>query len=84
MMDWKSTLLRYSMRIAGNRWDAEDLAQDAALKVMKAVQENPARPVTNAYLYRIALNVWKDKQRKRRVQADPLDPDTEQGPMTLC
>lgn len=72
-MDWKTTIHHYSMRIAGNRWDAEDLAQDTILKVMKALQSDPARPITKAYLYRIALNTWRDKQKRPRLQAAPFD-----------
>lgn len=76
-MDWKSIIFHYSMRIAGNRWDAEDLAQDTILKVMRAIQKNPVRPITNAYLYRMALNTWKDKQKRLRLHAAPLDLEKE-------
>lgn len=72
-MDWISKLFQYSNQIAGNSWDAEDLAQDAYLKVMAANRRDPVRTLTNAYLYRVTLNTWKDKKKKRRVDTIPLD-----------
>ncbi|GIP51099.1 RNA polymerase sigma factor [Paenibacillus vini] len=72
-MDWKKTLFKYSMRITGNRWDAEDLTQDALLKVTEAVRKNPERPVTKAYLYRIAKHAWIDGQRAQKIRTVPYD-----------
>lgn len=64
-MDWKPILLQYSMRITGNHWDAEDLTQEAWLKLLEAVRIKPERPITRAYLYRIVKNTWIDVQRKK-------------------
>lgn len=72
-MDWISKLNQYSKRIAGNRWDAEDLAQDAYLKVLAAVHKDPSKPITKAYLYRVVLNTWIDKQKKHRLDLIPID-----------
>lgn len=58
-------LYRYSLRITGSKWEAEDLAQESMLKLYLAMEKNPAREIGNAYLYRIALNAWRDKKRKQ-------------------
>ncbi|OPA73638.1 RNA polymerase subunit sigma-24 [Paenibacillus selenitireducens] len=61
------------MRITGNRWDAEDLSQDAMIKLIEAVQRNPERPITKAFLYRIAKNAWIDCKRTQKIRTVPLD-----------
>ncbi|NOU98081.1 sigma-70 family RNA polymerase sigma factor [Paenibacillus sp. LMG 31456] len=72
-MDWKPILYQYSMRITGNRWDADDLTQDAWFKVVEAVRNNPERPITRAFLYRVARNAWIDVQRKQKIRTVPFD-----------
>jgi RNA polymerase sigma-70 factor (ECF subfamily) len=66
----KISIAKYSAKIAGNRWDAEDLAQEAMVKVIRALESVPDREITNAYLYRIVLNVWRDQHRGKLP--DPL------------
>ncbi len=56
---------RHCVRLTGNIWDAEDLVQDALLRVFSllgkvdADLENP-----KAYLYRTATNLWIDRLRR--------------------
>lgn len=54
----------YCLRITGDRWEAEDLKQDVLLKLYRAIEKNASRNISNAYVYRIALNAWRDKMRK--------------------
>ncbi|MGO4538875.1 sigma factor [Paenibacillus sp. 2TAB19] len=54
-----------SIDITGDTWEAEDLRQEVLLKLYKAVENQPSREITNAYMYRIALNAWRDKKRKQ-------------------
>lgn len=72
-------MFKYSIRITGNRWDAEDLTQDAMVKVIEAVRKNPDRPITRAYLYRIAKNAWIDNQRAQKLRTVPFDGNYEAG-----
>ncbi|WP_337100287.1 RNA polymerase sigma factor [Paenibacillus sp. YIM B09110] len=58
-------IYRYCVRITGDTWEAEDLRQEVLLKLFKAVEIQPSREITNAYMYRIALNAWRDKKRKQ-------------------
>jgi len=78
-MDWITKMNGYCARIAGNRADAEDLAQDACLKIVAALRDEPNRRITNAFLYRVALNAWKDKLKKTRRDPVPLERDLEQA-----
>lgn len=60
----KQKIYRYSLKITSNSWDAEDLTQEVLLKVYRAMETLPSRIITNAYLYRIASNTWKDKLKR--------------------
>jgi RNA polymerase sigma factor, sigma-70 family len=66
-MDWKTIVDKYSLHIAGNRRDAEDLAQEAWVRLMRAMQQNKERAVTKAYLYRIVKHAWIDGLRGQKV-----------------
>ena len=72
-------LYRHCVRLTGNIWDAEDLVQDALLRVFSllgkvdADLENP-----QAYLFRTATNLWIDWVRRaareqawRELETDP-------------
>ncbi|CAN7653370.1 RNA polymerase sigma factor [Paenibacillus sp. LjRoot56] len=72
-MDYKLFLYTYSMHVAGNRWDADDLTQDAWLKLNEALLKDPERPVTKTFLYRIVRNAWIDVQRKKRIQTVSIE-----------
>lgn len=63
MMDWKPLLYSYSMHMAGSQWDAEDLTQDAWLKLSEALCKEPERPVSNevVHVYRTPAEVEKVK-----------------------
>lgn len=76
-MEWKPIIYRYSLHLTRNRWDAEDLAQDALIKVLNAVGKDPERPITNAFLYRIVKNTWLDINKKRRLPTVAFDPSHE-------
>lgn len=78
-MDWKSILYQYSLHISGNQWDAEDLAQDAWLKLHDALQREPKRQVSKAYLYRIVKHIWIDRMRKAYGHTVPLSTNYEMG-----
>ncbi len=76
-MDWKTYILDCSHRITGNHWDAEDLAQDATIKVIQALRSKPDRALSKAYLYRIAKHAWIDRLRTRNVACTTLERDND-------
>src|SRR5919204_3686989 len=66
----RPALYGYCRRLAGNAWDAEDLAQDTLLRAFGqwGVTYPPIRN-PRAYLLRIATNVWIDTLRRRETEA---------------
>jgi RNA polymerase sigma factor (sigma-70 family) len=66
-------IYKYCMKITLNKWDAEDLSQDVLIKVLKTVESSPTKVISNAYLYRAALNTRNDKCKKNKDHASMLD-----------
>jgi RNA polymerase sigma factor (sigma-70 family) len=64
-----SGLKRYCQFLSGNKWDGEDLAQEA---VLKANQSYLPSEITSALLKKIAYHHWIDTLRKREHQTVPL------------
>lgn len=73
---YRSALVRYFLLHLGNREDAEDLAQEVFVRF---VQQKSAPSIVNteAYLFRIAANLLRDRFRRNKthhVQAHfPID-----------
>jgi RNA polymerase sigma-70 factor (ECF subfamily) len=73
-------------RVAGAGADAEDLAQEAFLKALLAIDRFDGRSALFTWLYRIAVNTARDDVARRRrrpavslegpdgARADPADP----------
>ena len=77
-------LLSLGGRMLGDAQEAEDVAQDAFLRVWKqAPRWKPGAARFDTWLHRVALNLCYDRLRKRRErpQAEPPDrPDEGPGP----
>ncbi len=58
-----------ALRLTGNRADAEDLAQDALLKAVRALPGFRGESKASTWAYRITLNAWKSLLRARRRRA---------------
>ncbi|ASB87053.1 sigma-70 family RNA polymerase sigma factor [Bacillus sonorensis] len=58
----QKALMKYCMMITGDKWDAEDLAQDTILKLME-IKQADASP---AYQKTVAKHKWIDQLRKRK------------------
>ena len=81
---WEEVARRYgrflynvAYRLAGNDDDANDLAQEALLRVRKGLESYQPGSM-EAWLSRIVTNVFLDEVRRRRrrpVEAMPEDPD---------
>jgi len=67
----RGPLHAYCLRLTGDVWDAEDLAQDALLRgfgmIGRGDLHGPGSPVENpkAYLFRTATHLWIDAERRR-------------------
>ncbi|MFZ5789860.1 MAG: RNA polymerase sigma factor [Pseudomonadota bacterium] len=75
----RPALHRYCRHLTGTLWDAEDLVQDTVLRgfgTLGAIHHEIRNP--QAYLLRIAANLWIDSHRRRfRDPADPLSEPME-------
>lgn len=81
---WEEVARRYgrflfnvAYRLAGNDDDANDLAQEALLRVRKGLESYQPGSM-EAWLSRIVTNVFLDEVRRRKrrpVEALPADPD---------
>jgi RNA polymerase sigma-70 factor (ECF subfamily) len=64
-------LYRYCRALTRDAWDAEDLAQDTlarAMVTLGSLFQDVKNP--RAWLFRVASNLWIDRQRRRREVAD--------------
>ncbi len=55
-------LYNYSLHLTGSKWDAEDLAQEAIIRIHCKRKGNP---MSHAYLQKVAKNLWIDRLRKK-------------------
>ena len=62
---------RTANRMVGDRQTAEDLTQDAFLRVLRAADRYRPTAAFRTYLYRIVIRVCLDFLRKKRPQAAP-------------
>jgi RNA polymerase sigma-70 factor (ECF subfamily) len=55
-----------ALRLTGNRADAEDLAQDALLRAVRALPGFRGDSQLSTWAYRITVNAWKNKVRSEK------------------
>ncbi len=55
-----------ALRLVGNPADAEDLAQDALIRAMKALPKFRGESSTTTWAYRITVNTWKNRVRSEK------------------
>ena len=67
---YQDRLYAFALRFCGNREDAEEVAQDAFVRAYRALRTYPAERVRalamRAWLYRIVLNVARNRFRRKR------------------
>lgn len=76
------SVFQFCCFLTGNRRDAEDLSQDTFLKVMEIKHKfhwNEESRSDRNYLIGIAVNLWRNQQRKRsrRQRIAPMEPLSE-------
>lgn len=55
-----------ALRLSGNKSDAQDIAQDAFLKAVRGLEGLREQAVAGTWLYRITMNVWKNRVRSEK------------------
>ena len=81
VLAYQDRLYGFALRLAGNRQDAEDITQDAFVRAYRALQAYPAARrralAVRPWLYRIALNLSRNRRRGKRPPIASLDPEGE-------
>jgi len=81
---YSGPLVHYLVRFTGNRAVAEELMQEAFLRVCRASATYEPRTAFRTWLYKIATNVARNEMRRREysVRKEPLSPmhPTTQNP----
>lgn len=55
-----------ALRLTGNRADAEDLAQDALIRAVRALKGFRGDSQVSTWVYRITVNTWKNRVRSEK------------------
>ncbi len=66
-------MFRTAYKWCGNREDAEDLAQDACVKLASVIGQFDGRSAFSSWLYRIVLNAVRDRQRQGMRQRNQVE-----------
>lgn len=74
---YQDRLYSYALRLTGKREDAEEVAQDAFVRAYRALESYPAARIAEMalrpWLYRITLNVARNRFRGKKVRTVSLD-----------
>lgn len=79
---YQTEILRYLVRMTGNRADADDLFQDTFLRAFRAFDRLRANSNHRAWLYRIATNACLNHRRtiRRRGEVESFDESRDRLP----
>jgi RNA polymerase sigma-70 factor (ECF subfamily) len=81
--EYQDRLYSFAHRLAGSPQDAEEIAQDAFVRAYRAMKTYPAERIRSlslkAWLYRITLNVARNRMRTRRNTHVSLDERDGEG-----
>ena len=67
-------LHRFAWALTGDRAEADDVTQGALEKALIHQRELVGKPV-EAWLMRVAKNLWLDQIRRKRVRSEAIDPE---------
>ena len=75
-------ILGYAARVLGDRAEAEDVVQEAMLRLWKQAPDwRQGEAKVSTWVYRVATNLCIDRQRKRRsVDLDQIDEPVDDSP----
>ena len=78
---YQKPLANYLYRLTGNRTRAEDLLQDAFLRLWKAAPNYEPSAKVSTYVFRIAHNLFLNEAARRREKAlESIDAETRSDP----
>jgi len=83
VLEYQDRLYSFAMRLSGNPADAEEIAQDAFVRAYRAMKTYPEERIRalslKAWLYRITLNVARNRMRGKRHAHASLDERDDEG-----
>ena len=65
---YSGPLLRFTARLLGNTAEAEEVTQDVFLKLMSRADQYDGRAPVGSWLFAIATNACRDRQRREAVR----------------
>ena len=72
-------IYRFCFRLSGRAADAEDLTQEVFLAAWQGRKRFAGRASVQTWLYRIALNCWRQSRRKPPLDMSVLEDDAAHG-----
>lgn len=66
LRDAAQPVYNLALRLTGNPSDAEDLAQDALLRCLKALPGFRGDSAATSWAYRVTMNTWKNRVRSEK------------------
>ena len=82
---YRAQFARYAVRMLGNRAEAEDLTQEVFVQVFKAIGSFRGESKLSTWIYRIAVNLCKNRSKYLRVrhsnEQDELEAVAERLPL---
>ncbi len=76
VLTYQDRLYAFALRLTGSPQDAEEIAQDTLVRAYRALVTYPAQRlrelIVRPWLYQIALNVVRNRRRRRPLQLVPL------------
>ena len=76
---WYTPLLNLAWRLTGEREDAEEIRQMALIKIFQGSQDFQQRSRFSTWVYRICLNLVRDRHRRDEVRQRAFDVLREDG-----
>lgn len=79
--DHSARLYRFALRLTGDAHTAEDLTQESLLRAWRRRDQLRNDGAARVWLFRIAVNVWKDEQRRpaNRRTSELMDTESKEA-----
>ena len=75
--DYKKMAYNIALRVLRNKEDAEDISQEALVKVFKNIDSFNMQSTFKVWLYRIVMNTCLDYKRKKKIVTYSIDKPLE-------